>query len=138
MSYSLSKINSVNMFSSLKPTQDKTEDDTMQKSQKKKHIVCEREGSYYCTYMVDEKGQKILIKRISADDTDDKKSPQKHDEGEQINPSNYCIDKSARTAFECKQEMKSQAVHKENVQQIMNILKEYAGIPEDKGKTYEY
>jgi hypothetical protein len=138
MSYYVNKIDRGNPFTSLKSAQDKTEDDSVQKSQKKKHIVCEREGSHYCTYMVDEKGQKILIKRIPVDDTDDKKNPKKHNEVTQINPSNYSIDSSARTAFECKQEMKRQAVHKENVQQIMGLLKEYAGIPGDKGKKYDY
>lgn len=140
MSYGMNIVNGINRLNTFEPLKDRPEEDSVQKSQKKKQIVCEREGNYYCTYMVDDKGQKILIKKIPAPETDNLKlkHEQKQNEISQNNPSDYNIDRSGRTAFECKQEMKTQAVHKENLQQIMSILKEYSGIPGDTGKTYNY
>lgn len=138
MSYSMNNVHGINRLNTFESFKDRPEKDSVQESEKKQQIVCEREGSYYCTYMVDDKGQKILIKKIPAPDTDNKKNPQKQNEIAQPNPSNYSIDMSARTAFKCKQEMKTQVVHKENLQQIMSILKEYSGIPGDTGKTYDY
>ncbi len=139
MSYSMNNVNGINRLNTFEPLKDRPEEESVQKSQKKKQIVCEREGNYYCTYMVDDKGQKILIKKIPAPETDNLKlKHEQKNEISQTNPSCYNIDRSGRTAFECKQEMKTQAVHKENLHQIMNLLKEYSGIPASTGKTYDY
>lgn len=112
--------------------------DEEEHKEKKKKIVTERQGNYYCTYIVDDKGQKILLKRIPA-----KQVEEKNNLGTQGNPiyaklRDYSAVQNARTDFECKQKMNIEASHKENLHKIMNILKEYSGVPTDSNKSYDY
>ncbi|KAJ49640.1 hypothetical protein BD780_001139 [Clostridium tetanomorphum] len=39
-------------------------DKDTEKLKKKKQIISEKQGKYYCTYVVDEKGQKVLLNKV--------------------------------------------------------------------------
>jgi hypothetical protein len=112
--------------------------DSEEGKQKKKQIVTEREGNYYCTYIVDGNGNKVLLQQIPADQVEEKKTPGTRKESSETAPCDYKSVKSARTAFECKQQMNLEKSHKQNLKEIMNILEEYAGIPQGSGKTYDF
>ena len=102
---------------------------------KKQQIISVREGNYYCTYIVDEKGQKILLKRIPAEK--DQKGLGVERETDDVKPCDYNAVKNARIAFECKQQMELEISRKKNLKEIISILKEYAGIPTDSNKNYD-
>lgn len=114
------------------------ESKSAKESHKKKQIVLQREGGYYCTYIVDEKGQKILLNRVPIAQTEEKKNLGKAIGSNEIMACDYDVIKNARTAFECKQQIRTKIAHKENLQETMNILKEYVGIPNDSSKTFGY
>lgn len=93
---------------------------------KKKQIVLEREGKYYCTYIVDENGHKILLNRVPAQAEEQKVlgKPIKS----AIKPYDCNAAKNERTVFECKQQIRMEASQKENLQGIMDILNQEIGI----------
>lgn len=124
-------------YTSIAALEDKNNDGNTQVKKKKKQILSVREGNYYCTYMVDEKGQKILLKRIPADRVKEQKGLGMERATNDVRPCDYNAVKNARTAFECKQQMGMQISHKKNLKEIMNILKDYAGVPTDLNKNYD-
>lgn len=97
-------------------------DDKKKDTKQKKQFVLQVEGNYYCTYLVDSKGNKILINRVPIS---------------QIDASATNFEKAKQKAYlsgennhlNLKQQINSEAAHKVNVQSIMEILKSCVGIP---------
>lgn len=89
-------------------------------SQKKKQIITMREGKYNCTYIVDDKGRKTLLNKVPVNEDKEQKEAG-------VPP--VSIGKSLS---------RIETIHIENIQDIMNLLKEYAGIQPETGKTYTY
>lgn len=87
-------------------------------AQKKEPVVSIREGKFYCIYLVEENGQKILLNRIPVDYLKKLRKPGK--------PMKYDVlasyDDNAPISLELKQQMSIAAAHKQNVQKIMDIL----------------
>jgi hypothetical protein len=89
-------------------------------SQKKKQIITMREGKYDCTYIVDDKGRKSLLNKVPVNE--DKKQKET----------------GALPVAVSRSLSRIEAIHAENIQDVMNLLKEYAGIQPETGKTYTY
>ncbi len=138
MSSSINNISTGRSYTFIDLSEDRHNGKNLQNSKKKKQIVSLREGKYYCTYIVNEKGQKILLNRIPIAQVEEQKSQEKPTESSKKKPFDSNLLKSAHTAFECKQQINIDVAHKKNMQEIMGILKEYAGIPHNSGKTYGY
>ncbi|MDF2984817.1 MAG: hypothetical protein K0R50_327 [Eubacterium sp.] len=137
MSLFINSVRAGKTYTSIAALDDKNNDENTQVKQKKKQILSVREGNYYCTYIVDEKGQKILLKRIPADQVKEQKGLGMERETDDVRPCDYNAVKNARTAFECRQQMDMEISHKKNLKEIMNILEDYAGITEDSNKNYD-
>lgn len=100
---------------------DQRDSNKVQTDNKKKQILIVKEGDYYCTYILDEKGNKILLNRVPL-----KQEEQKADKPEKSYNSNVL--KNERTIFECQQRLQAESAHKENLQGMLNILQEQMGI----------
>lgn len=109
-----------------------------QKSQKKKQIISQKEAEYYCTYIVGEKGEKILLSKVPIAQVENQNNLQNSFGSDKIKS---CADKvinTARTALEFKQVMHREAEHKENIQEMINILKGDIGISKESNKNFGY
>lgn len=107
------------------------ESNKTQATQKKKQIVSEREGKYYCTYIIDENGKKFLINKVPVAQVEEQKISGKPLKSDAIINYYYSIMKNDSAVFECKQNMRMEAAHKENLHEIMDLLKEEIGIKND-------
>lgn len=94
------------------------------KEQGKRQIIVQNEKNYACTYMIDEKGKKILIKKvpISEKNNESKSSPSDVPEAN----------------LECEKKMINEGNHKRNVKEMMNIIEESVGIPNSSKKNGDY
>ena len=134
MSSSINSVWTGKPYPSLISSERQQESKNSQQSHKKKQIVSVREGKYYCTYIVDDKGQKILLNRVPVTQVEDRKNTEKHMDGDETKSCDYNAIDNSRTAFEGKQQMNIEVSHKKNLQEVMNIVKEYAGIANDSSK----
>ncbi|MEN6324871.1 MAG: hypothetical protein ABFD18_01485 [Syntrophomonas sp.] len=89
-------------------------------ARKKEPVVSIREGKFYCIYLVAESGQKILLNRIPVDYLKKLRKPGKPMKYDVLSSYDY----NTRIALEFRQQMGIVAAHKQNVQKIMDILKE--------------
>ncbi|MDD3268377.1 MAG: hypothetical protein PHX14_03580 [Syntrophomonadaceae bacterium] len=84
---------------------------------KKKQIASLREGKFYCIYLIEENGQKILLSRIPIKQIKKRRVSEK--------TSKYTVAScgyNARLASIYKQQNYIIAAHKQNVQRIVDIL----------------
>ncbi len=88
---------------------------------KRKKIISLRDGNYYCIYLVEENGQKILLNKIPVNRFKNPKNSEK--------PSKYYILRSCgsntRTLFKYQRQIYIVAAHQQNVQRITDIIKRY-------------
>ncbi|SFD01866.1 hypothetical protein [Clostridium uliginosum] len=117
-------------------SQENTKD--TQKVQKKKQIISETEGKYYCTYMVDEEGQKVLLNKVPIAQVETQSNLQNTIASHETNSCNHNIVRNARTAFECKQELQMEAAHRKNLHEVMDLIKGNIGIQSNSKKYYSY
>lgn len=92
---------------------------------KKKQVASLREGKFYCIYLIEENGQKILLSRIPIKQIKKRRVSEK--------ASKYTVAScgyNARLASKYKQQNYIIAAHKQNVQRIANILNRIYGDPE--------
>lgn len=134
MSLFINSVGSGKTYTYTAALDDKNNDENTRVKQKKKQILSVREGNYYCTYIVDGKGQMILLKRIPADKVKKQNGLEMERETDNVRPCDYNAVKNARTAFECRQQMDMEISHKKNLKEVMTILENYAGITEDPNK----
>ncbi len=93
-----------------------------QKLQKKKQVISEQEGKFYCTYMVDEEGQKILLSKIPIAQVEKQNSLQNSIESDKTKYCDYKVEENAHTAFKYKQQLNLESTHRKSSREIMNIL----------------
>ncbi|CUH96633.1 hypothetical protein P22_2723 [Propionispora sp. 2/2-37] len=100
--------------------------DDKKEGTKRKRTVCSQvEGKFYCTYLIDSEGNEILINQVpveqlsqlDASATDFEKVKKE-----------TCL-QSGNNSLRLKQQTNLEAAHKFNVQSMMELLKSYAGIP---------
>lgn len=108
------------------------------KSQKKKQIVSEKQGKYYCTYVVNEEGKKVLLNKVPIAQVEKQKVLGNQTEPDKTKFCDYNVVENDSTAFECKQQMHMNANHRKNLQEVMNILKGSVGIPNTSNKLFGY
>lgn len=100
-----------------------------EESKKKKQIISEKEGKYYNTYVVDEKGQKVLINKVSIEQIEKQKNSQ-NSIGSDEAVKNYS------TTSKCIPKMHMEAVHRKNIQEVMDILRGNIGIHSNSKKSF--
>ncbi|WMJ89482.1 hypothetical protein [Anaerocolumna sp. MB42-C2] len=106
------------------------------KEKQKQQIITERDGNYYCTYIVGKDGKKILLKKIPVPQMKEQEDSAKPIESDKAKTYDYNDLNNARTTFVCKQQMQMESANKKNLREAMDILNEYAGIPAKSNKTY--
>ncbi|CQR70353.1 hypothetical protein SOV_38900 [Sporomusa ovata DSM 2662] len=92
-------------------------EDKKESSKQKRTICSQVEGNFYCTYLIDSEGNKILINQVPV---------------EQLNQSDTLASASENNSLGQainKQETNLERVQKGNVQDMMEILKSCVGIP---------
>ncbi len=62
MSSNINNVCSRNPYDSFIMSKHQSKEKDTEESQKKKQVVSERQGNYYCTYMVDKEGKKSFNK----------------------------------------------------------------------------
>lgn len=125
--------------SKIKDTQEsQNKDKETQKLQKKKQMISEKEGNYYCTYMVDDEGQKTLIKKVPITQEQKQNSLQNSIESNETNFSDYNVKKNGSTTFEYKQQLHMEATHRKNLREVMDMLKGNIGIQNKLNKHYGF
>lgn len=115
-----------------------SKDKDTEKLKKSKQIVSEREGDYYCTYIVDDKGGKTLISKIPASLVEKQKKLQKSMESDETKSCDYNELKNIPATFQCKQKMYMESNHKKDLQGMINILKQGLGISCNTNKSCFY
>ncbi len=93
-----------------------------QKTHTNKHIASEKDGQYYCTYIVDDEGQKLLISKVPIS--------QVAGQNELLNSAKFddtkfChsnVSSDAQINIEYKRQLDLESNHKKNLKDIMNIL----------------
>lgn len=102
----------------------KSADEEKMKKKKKKQIISEKEGQYYCTYIVNEDGKKILMKKIPVYQVEKQNKSQ---ELMNFDFTNCCDDKNvnetARAVFQYNQQLHKKNAHKKDLQEMIDILK---------------
>ncbi|WP_242850596.1 hypothetical protein [Clostridium lundense] len=127
-----------NSYSSSITSEHKNKNKDAEKSQKKKQIASEKQGKYYCTYVVGEDGKKVLLNKIPIAQVKKQKVLGNPIESDKTKSCDYNVVKNDSTAFEYKQQMHMNANHRKNLQEVMNILKESVGIPNTSNKLLGY
>lgn len=99
-------------------------DDKKKNTKQQKQFVSQAEGNFFCTYLIDSEGNKILVNKVpisqghlDASVTDFEKVKTEAAPYSKNNDPNL------------KQQINLEAAHKVNIQDMMEILKSYAGIP---------
>ncbi|EHN15110.1 hypothetical protein [Clostridium sporogenes] len=105
-----------------------------EESQKKKQVVSERQGNYYCTYMVDEEGKKVLINKIPVEEAEEQNGLLSSNKSDNKKSLIYNSAKNTNTDFGYKQQMNMEATYRKNQQEIMKNL----GSPSNSNKYYGY
>lgn len=115
-------IRSVTNSSLAKKSEYQPENNSSQAAHRKKQMVSTREGKYYCTYLIDEKGHKILLARVPIAQIED---PKGLEEVLGTDTMKFCSNSTMtndRAVFEYQQKMRMETAHRENLQEIMDIL----------------
>jgi len=105
-----------------------------EESQKKKQVVSERQGNYYCTYMVDEEGKKVLINKVPVEEAEEQNGLLNSNKSDGKKSCNYNSAKNTNTDFEYKQQMNMEATYRKNQQEIMKNV----GSTSNSNKYYGY
>jgi hypothetical protein len=93
------------------------------KVRKKMQITSEIEGQYYCTYLVDEEGQKTKISQVPVAQAGIQNSLENTIQSpDTSSPSNYNLPKDAHISFELKQQLNLESTHKQNVRDMMDLI----------------
>lgn len=100
----------------------KNDNKDTQKLQKKKHIMSQKEGNYYCTYMVDEEGGKILLNKLPVAESENQNNLKDSIESNESSAYSSKIITDSKSNFEYKQQLNLQATNKKNLKDIMKII----------------
>lgn len=101
-----------------------SEDDKNQKkAQKKKmQLKSEIEGQYYCTYLVDDEGQKTKISQVPLSQAGIQGESGNSIESANTSSLDYNQVKDAHISFELKQQLNLENTHRQNVRGIMELV----------------
>lgn len=106
-----------------KSTQNSEDSDTDEKKVRKKmQITSEIEGQYYCTYLVDEEGQKVKLSQVPISQAGIQNNSQNQIESPSTTSSDYNLLKDAHVSFEFKQQLNLENIHRQNVRGIMDLI----------------
>lgn len=131
MNLSINSVSNEKSYASIKTPKSQNNKDTQkvedsskdtQNTHKKKQIISEQEGKFYCKYMVDDDGSKVLLSKVPIAQV---KEPNSLNESNEINVLHYNGVSTTRAAFEYKQQQRHL---KSNSQEIMDILNGNLGI----------
>ncbi|MBC2397946.1 hypothetical protein [Clostridium tetanomorphum] len=125
-------------YSSSITSENQHKDKDTDKLKKKKQIISEKQGKYYCTYVVDEKGQKVLLNKVPISQMEKQKVLENSTDSGKTKSCHYNANKNHSTAFQYKREMHMEATHRKNLQEVMNILKGNVGIATTSKKLFGY
>ena len=130
MNLSINSVSNEKSYASIKTSKSQNNKDTQkvedskdtQNTHKKKQIISEQEGKFYCKYMVDDDGSKVLLSKVPIAQVKEQNSL---NESNEINVLDYNVVSTTRAAFEYKQQQRHL---KSNSQEIMDIINGNLGI----------
>lgn len=123
---------SLNKSQPLVPSSAKSEDEKENVKQSKKQFISQMEGDYFCTYLIDSNGNKILLNRIPVSQNEKQDQSSSNSLAfEKLKSTAYLKTGNANTDLEREQQATVEAANKTNLQGIMEILKSYAGLPNE-------
>ncbi|WPC39421.1 hypothetical protein [Clostridium sp. JS66] len=119
----------LNLATSKNQSTSKDEDEVQKK--KKRQIVSEQQGKYYCTYIVSEDGKKTLLRKIPIDKVKNQNNSQGLFTSNEIKHCSY--EKTDQTVFailKYKNQFHSENFRKQNIklQDMISMLKGTSGI----------
>ena len=130
MSLSVNNVINKQSYPSVKTSESKSndkdknqieDDKDTHNSSKKKRIISMKEGKFYCTYMIDDDGMKVLIKKVPIVQVQKQNNLDNSKQSDDINALDYNAVSTTRAAFEYKR-------HKSHLKDIMNIINDSFGI----------
>ena len=92
------------------------------KVRKKMQITSEIEGQYYCTYLVDEEGQKVKLSQVPIAQAGIQNNSQNKIESPSTTSYDYNLLKDAHVSFELKQQLNLENIHRQNVRGMMDLI----------------
>lgn len=103
--------------------------DGLEKKHKKPQLVSQREGKFYCTYVIGDDGKRRLISKIPILETESDKISLTGSAFENIkNVVSHNIKKTDGATDKKNQETTGESLH-DNTQEMMELLKNSVGIP---------
>lgn len=102
------------------------------KTKKAREIISEKVGNYYCKYIVDENGNKTLVARVPASSVEKQKKSPKLIDDSKSKVCDFNTLQNTSTTFHRRQQLAIQSKHKDNLNDVLNILKDSMGIPRSK------
>jgi hypothetical protein len=96
--------------------------------EQKKQFVSQVEGKFYCTYLIDSKGNKVLINRLPVSQLGQLDASASNLSDFEKIKQEVCLQRG-NNDLRLKQQTNIEAAHKVNVQDMMEILKSCVGIP---------
>ncbi|AVQ38083.1 hypothetical protein C7M56_05070 [Clostridium botulinum] len=134
MSSNINNVCSRNPYDSFIMSKHQSKEKDTEESQKKKQVVSERQGNYYCTYMVDEEGKKVLINKVPVEEAEEQNGLLNSNKSDNKKSLIYNSAKNTNTDFGYKQQMNMEATYRKNQQEIMKNV----GNPINSNKYYGY
>lgn len=92
------------------------------KVRKKMQITSEIKGQYYCTYLVDEEGQKVKLSQVPIAQAGIQINPQTLIASSGTTSFDYNLLKDAHVSFEFKQQLSLEGNHRQNVRGMMDLI----------------
>ena len=134
MSSNINNVCSRNPYDSFIMSKHQSKEKDTEESQKKKQVVSERQGNYYCTYMVDEEGKKVLINKVPVEEAEEQNGLLNSNKSDNKKSLIYNSAKNTNTDLGYKQQMNMEATYRKNQQEIMKNV----GSPSNSNKYYGY
>lgn len=119
MSCNINNVCSRKPYDSFIMSKHQSKEKDTEESQKKKQVVSEIQGNYYCTYMVDEEGKKVLINKVLVEEAEEQNGLLSSNKSDNKKSLSYNSAKNTNTDFGYKQQMNMEATYRKNQQEIM-------------------
>lgn len=134
MSCNVNNVCGRNPYDSFIMSKHQSKEKDTEESQKKKKVVSEIQGNYYCTYMVDEEGKKVLINKVPVEEAEEQNGLLSSNKSDNKKSLIYNSAKNTNTDLGYKQQMNMEATYRKNQQEIMKNV----GSPSNSNKYYGY
>lgn len=89
---------------------------------KKMQITSEIEGQYYCTYLIDEEGEKVKLSKIPIDKANVQSNIENPIVSTNSSSLDYSLPKDANLSFQLKQQLNLEGNLRHNIHDMMELM----------------